>query len=176
MKDYSVLLTCGEANMVILHDAFDKGYQQGCKDARNELGQNAIDLAHEESDRAYQQGLEDAWKVARKLLTVHTDALMELFDTKSPFLDFSAQEAIAKIKEYEEKHKQDAEIKVGDEVKDKIGYIGIVITDKPSREDEISVLFSEFEQVQLVCKSDLVKTGRHFDQIAEVIEKMRGEE
>lgn len=164
-----------------------KAYKDGYADAKTELGKNTINLVHEERDRAYQQGLDEAWEVAKKI--IHSNGLslqklMQIFGTAyfdKVLKENTASEAIAKIKEYEEKQKdteqeQNTEIKVGDEVKDnKIGYIGIVITDKPSRKDEISVLFSEFEQVQLVRKSDLVKTGRHFDQIAEVLAKMRGD-
>lgn len=180
MKDYSVLLTCGEANMVILHDAFDKGYQQGYADAKSELGKNAINLAHEESDRAYQQGLEDAWEAAKKLVLqpneggLSFETIYKIFD-KPEFLvleNVSASEAISKIKEYEEQQKQDA-IQVGDEVKTKIGNKGVVIA---ACEDGTLCVWFSGNHVQMYPVKDLSKIGRHFPQIAEVLAEMRGEE
>ena len=94
------------------------------------------------------------------------------------FKKYSASEAIAKIKEYEEKQKKDDEIKVGDEV-----YI--IMENYPS---VVSCVFSESgldnpKAVHITGSgkyavtpcSQLHKTGRHFDCIAEVLEQLKGE-
>lgn len=79
----------------------------------------------EAEKRAYEQGLKEAWECARKLmLSSDCDGGMERKDINEIFgvseyyalKDFTASEAIAKIREYEEKQKIDDEIKVGYEV------------------------------------------------------------
>ncbi len=72
--------------------------------------------------------------------------------------------------------KQDAEIKVGDEVITKIGNKGVVIMDVPCEDGSICVWFPTCNRIQMYPVKDLSKTGRHFDQITEVLDKMRGEE
>lgn len=179
MKDYSVLLTCGEANMVIIHDAFDKGYQQGYADA-------TIDLANEKNDRAYQQGLDDAWKAARKVTScegLSFQELKQIFDTasfSSIFENTTASEAVAKIKEYEEKQKQDTEIKVGDEVySEDLDWTFIVTKIITTKYMDNTVKRYEGICTDGACYDNLpkniVKTGRHFDEIAKVLAEMRGE-
>lgn len=158
----------------------DRVYQKGYADAKSELGQNAIDLAHKESNRAYQQGLEDAWEAAGKIakddgLPIHE--VGQIFGTVSfcrILKENTASEAIAKIKEYEEQQKQDAEIQVGDEIIDKTIGRAIVLSVRPCFE-QMSVLTSDgsvFENLN-ICIGD--KTGRTFPQIAEVLAEIRGE-
>ena len=176
MKNYSVLLSCGEANMIIIRDAFDKGYQQGYTDAKSELGQNAVDLAHEESDRTYQQGLNDAWEAAKKIKRMgiaEKDAIFAEIgkSTYSVIMSMSASEAIAKIKEYEEQHKQDT-IQAGDEVNHQ-GLISVVVRIA----DDCIYTISECGTTPKYYQNDnLVKTGKHYPQIAEVLAEMRGAE
>ena len=167
--------------MIIIHDAFDKGYQQGYADAKSELGQNAIDLAHEESNRAYQQGLEDAWEFIQKLLKDVCDGgyTIPLLQNALGYCNifdivrhYGISEAIAKIKEYEDKQKQFA---VGDEVySDAFDDKGIIthITD-----DKVSCvcIICNGSTMMKVGTNGLHKTGRHFDAIAEVLAEMRGE-
>lgn len=125
MKDYSLRNEKSrliQASATSLHEhiteLFENGYDQGYADAKFELGQNAIDLAHEESDRAYQQGLEDAWEAAKKIhdgqipyKVFGLDKTGNGFTYASPLNwgeNMSSSEAIAKIKEYEEKQKHTA--------------------------------------------------------------------
>ena len=188
MKDYSLRNEKSrliQATATSLHEhiteLFDNGYDQGYADA-------TIDLAHEESDRAYQQGLEDAWKAARKLALssleggLDIETVAEIFDGLTYYYvlkDVPASEAIAKIKAYEEQHKQDTEIKVGDEV---------VLNGNASYENEKAIILAydgkSYPYNVLMSNGDTewvkedsieYKTGRHFDAIAEVLAEMRGE-
>lgn len=176
MNDYEEIINSAKYN---IETQIYRAYQQGYEDAKSELGKNIINLTHEERDIAYQQGLEDAWEAARKLAVssreggLAAEIVTEIFDGLSYYMvlkDVSASEAIAKIKEYEQQ-KQDA-IKVGDEVVID-GSIGIVTRAFPGavtcyvmRKDG-----SSGEEDRNDCKT----TGRHFDQISEVLEKMRGD-
>ena len=131
-------------------------------------------------ENEYNRGLNEAWETAKKIMRMdifEKDAIFAEIgkSTRSVIMDMSASEAIAKIKEYEEQQKQDAEIKVGDEVVMKYGYKGIVITDVPEG-GNISVWFPNCTHVQMYPVKDLSKTGRTFPQIAEVFTEMRGEE
>ena len=93
--------------------AYSRGFEDG-KEAKEELAQ-----------KAYQKGLDDAWECARKLMLssyvdggIASTEIVKIFGVRPYYTlkDFSASEAIAKIKEYEEKQEAENEIKVGDEV------------------------------------------------------------
>lgn len=180
MKDYSLRNKTFKLIDIIsklinnhITEAFENGYEQGYNDAKSELGQNAIDLAHEESDRAYRQGLDDAWVVIKKITKDETvggysfEMIRDIFSSACVYdivRNYTAEEAIAKIKEYEDKQKQDT-IRIGDEIETKFGTRGVVITDTPDEEGTISVWFRTDAHVQSYPVKDLMKTGRHFDQI-----------
>ena len=71
--------------------------------------------------------------------------------------------------------KQNDEIHVGDELKDD-GNIRAVVLDIMD-EDYVSYeVFTENGIVDEWQKGIVVKTGRHFDEVAELLEKMRGEQ
>jgi hypothetical protein len=118
-------------------------------------------------------GMCDAWEAARKVADywMHCRSV-ELFNTPDIIKIFenkTASEAIEKLKAYE----QDAEIKVGDEVIATSGKAVIVgINDD---KDKVRYIYPDstlgFDNI---C--NLTKTGRHFPEIATVLEKMRGEQ
>ena len=137
--------------------------------------------------KAYNRGLADAWDAARKIHdgqipyeVFGLDKTGNGFTYASPLNwreTITVQEAIAKIKAYEEKQDEASKIKAGDEVRDDVyGHIGIVITDKPSKENRISVWFPDYSHVQLIAIDNLIKTGRHFSQISELQEELQGAE
>lgn len=84
-------------------DGFDDGYNQGYFDAK---GTN--------DDEIREQGRKDAWECARKMMLSDEDGgialsnILKIFGMTqySAIKRFSASEAIAKIKEYEEKQEQ----------------------------------------------------------------------
>ena len=98
-------LTCVEA-------AYDKGYKAAKQD-----------VVATGNKSEYERGLNDAWECAKKIVAdtgLNYEELGEIFGYTAMdtiFGNFSASEAIARIKEYEGRQKKaDDEIHVGDEV------------------------------------------------------------
>lgn len=130
------------------------------------------DKALHSTDKAYNKGLEDAWELAKKIvLPDHlggytVDELKDIFG-KNTFASlmntFSPQEALAKVKAYEEHN----EIKVGDVVRSKGCNVEGIIT--KISEIKIYRLFKDgsCDSISTKVKEDLEKTGRHFDSIDE---------
>ena len=177
MKDYKnpiyATMKMARANLSRIADNI---YQQGY-----EAGKAATPFTDtkEAEDKAYNRGLNEAWDAARKIAVdvidggYSLDELREIFDETLDRIIFkrnTASEAIAKIKAYEDE--QDAEIKVGDEVKHQ-GFRSVVVRIA----DDCIYTISECGTTPKYCKDDdLVKTGRHFDEIAEVLTELRGAE
>lgn len=160
---------CEEARNV----GYKNGYQDGCNDKQHDL------------EYDYAKGLEDAWELARKIVLPEWDSnkkgytineMKEIWNRRgySRILeDFTAQQALAKIKEYEEKQKEAAEIKVGDEViydREKC-----VVTAIANGGYTIMLLGlgggymvrTTRDEIQGKC------TGRHFPQVDEVLKQMQ---
>jgi len=168
LKDGKAVTLANEQN-----NAFNDGYKKCLNDM--EL------VRKEERDRGYedgyQEGIFEAWEAARKILFNPDDGGMSAIDVNEVFgesswtvmKDFSASEVAAKIKEYEDSKQK---IKVGDEVEAVSGKAVIIhISDN---KDKARYIYSDstlgFDDI---C--NLSKTGRHFPEIATVLEKMRNE-
>ena len=163
-------------------ELFENGYDQGYEDGKNASCEYNMECE-------YIRGLNEAWEAAKKLVHPvnggYTGAEKKIiFDNStsdSILLNYTASEAIAKIKAYEKQQKQDAEqkqdteIKVGDEVITEFGYKGVVITNVPCKDGNICVWSPTCTHVQMYPIKNLTKTGRHFPQIAEVMTELRGE-
>ena len=177
---------CREA-MTNIWNAYDKGYKQGYKDGEDIEQKNGAITKAEVAKMEYERGLNDAWEAARKIVLpsdCYTNGLYgnmkEIFGlndylARGVFTDFSASEAIAKIKEYEEKQeeqtKEEEEFKVGDEVIsdarrfvvlgiDASGWYNMWCLDNGLTYDNL-------------CSKDLTKTGRSFPQLAELFKQMK---
>ena len=135
MKNNAViyeLITESQGDLAVrMREVFDRGYEQGLKD---------------NSEEAYQKGLDDAWECARTIVNYMWNSgcseVKKVFDTYSIYVvlnNYSASEAISKIKAFEEQKKAEKEeIKVGTRVrttKDKdysgeklfpVGTVGII--------------------------------------------------
>lgn len=125
--------------------------------------------------KTYEDGLNEAWKAARKIACLSSDdgytmeELIEIFGLESISIIFkeqSANEAITKIKEYENR------IGVGDEVKWQNG-IGVII-----EYDGYSTTVMKPNGTATIVYNEtaLKKTGRHFPQIEEVLKKLKEED
>ena len=124
--------------------------------------------AEKAQEEAYQRGLSDAWEAARKIQDTGGNLTWWIHNT-------TASEAIEKLKEYEQKQE---EIKVGDEV---VGiYTGeeetepfVIIRKIP--EIDPTYYFGIYSKSGEFCQGGLKlkKTGRHFPEIAEVLQKMK---
>lgn len=177
MKDKTIKNAMNDIEKIIL-DVYSQGYNDGIKD-----GKESVQI---DDSTAYEQGLNDAWECARRIDNDYDleQYLIDSIESKSYiercdlFNQLSPQECMAKIKEYEEKQTEKAEIKVGDEViyhGDGVhdGSVGVVIgVEKDWRE----VRFKSSWNSVGIHKDTLTKTGRHFPQIEEVLEQMKGEE
>lgn len=172
MKDYKnpiyATMKMARANLSRIADNI---YQQGY-----EAGKAATPFTDtkEAEDKAYNRGLNEAWDAARKLREIPMDDYSELFESKSPYFDFSAQEVLAKIKDYEDK--QDAEIKVGDEIRlhDAIEVVTSVMSTGLQTIDASGNTSTWYYNTYPLETWE--KTGRTFPQIAEVLAEMRGAE
>ena len=137
-------------------------------------------------DTAYQRGLNDAWEAARKIADMWTrmdnDELLAIFGIterighytiNSLFGKQTANEAIEKLKAYEEKQEAADEIKVGDEV-NWLGDCFIVtrIFQSRTQKEQCDGIDDDGCVYHDILMDDLEKTGRHFD-IASILEDMR---
>ena len=185
MKDYKEAIESimkDTTSKVIDHaiKAYHQGYENGLGKAQTDsyvkgYVDGKADTPFTDTDEAYNRGLNEAWEAARKLGAIPMDDYSELFETKSPYFDFSVQEVLAKIKEYEDKQKQE-QFAIGDEVySDAFDDKGIIthIT-----EDNVSCvcIICNGSTMMKVGTIGLHKTGRHFPQIAEVLKQMNREE
>ena len=154
-------------------EAYQKGYETGYED-----GKELCPLPKVCHNNAYQKGLSDAWEAARKLWEIDISTLHKIFykETRMDcYMYYTATEAVAKIKEYEDKQE---EIKVGNEVKafEKKPFI---VTGFGYGDDEEDVYCYGFVTENGIStsakKNSCVRTGRHFPEIAAIFEKMRNE-
>ena len=183
----------GLGKLTPLDKELEEAYLQGKHDAEQDLAraahkeayQNGYDEAkriyqnpNAESD--YQRGLDDAWEAARKICNEPEDgglpagAVVELFGRNGPILGCSAQNAINKIKAYEEQQKSD-EIKVGDEVRSNNAisdHSGIVLA--LSLEGNSAKVLENDGSMMWVAANVLTKTGRHFNFLTPLLEAMKG--
>ena len=131
-------------------------------------------------DTAYQQGLEDAWEAARKLFSTMADSDIEkAFPIEwnnggfKALMDLQPQDAIAKMKAYEEK--QNDKIEVGDTVdlKDAVSDKGGGIVTKIFDNDCCYIVWYDGSGGAW-AKDTLVKTGKHID-IASILREINDE-
>lgn len=145
-------------------EAYDKGYD----DATAEIGSDEQAIA----EKAYQSGLKDAWEAARKIVCRISDGgytqdlLDGIFGSHNYQLimaQYSASDAVEKISKYEPEQHQ-----VGDEVE---GDFGIGIITKPV-EGGAYIMWRDGSTGGHTANQFRV-TGRHFPEIAAVLQKMK---
>lgn len=105
MKDYSAIDGIIKQTRECVTEAYNKGYKDGYKD-----GQVVTQQAF---DAEYERGLEDAWKAIYKIVAdvpeggLDACSLRDIFGLitlKQIISEYSPQDVMQKIKEYEEKH------------------------------------------------------------------------
>lgn len=130
------------------------------------LLRNERDDVQKQVNEAYQRGLDDAWEAAKKIVCddeLDWNTLLHIFNRGNfdgIFGDYSASEAIAKLKAYEEKRKADDEIKVGDEV---IYNEHKFIVFATETEECYASLFDVNGRHASASQRECKKTGRHVD-------------
>ena len=146
--------------------------------AREDLEELNSDYINEHygqmQDEAYQRGLEDAWEAAKKLFSSMADSDIEkAFPIEwnnggfKALMNLQPQEAIAKLKAYEDKPSD--RIEVGDEVATETGKKYTVV----SFGDGGTVCGFNMDGKWTGWKpKEVTKTGKHYD-IQSILEAMR---
>lgn len=164
----------GELQEEAYQRGHDDGYEAGCATAFKPV-----------SDAEYQRGLEDAWEAAKKIFGYEIDGAIPIADIGNVFgyepckafctadilRDFTVQEAITKLKAYDDGKHSDS-IEVGDEVETKDGKRFVVTTFGSSFDGDIAVGVCADGLGLGVDLKELRKTGKHYD-IASILEAMR---
>ena len=145
----------------------------------NEVMKHICDVMRKRIDESYQRGLDDAWEAARKLFSSMADSDIEkAFPIEwnnggfKALMNLQPQEAIEKLKAYEEKQKADDEINVGDEVDWKGDRFIVTRICQPLIDKLCDGLGEDGHPYLSIAINRLTKTGRHFD-IPKILEEMR---
>ena len=142
--------------------------------------QTGIDEAYEafRDVEAYQRGLTDAWETVKTLDSLDQWDASNLVGFEvvnySDWLAHSPQEIVEKCKAWKEKKAKaeaeaEEEIRVGDEVVERSGTtftVTQIIDDSVYGIGQSGCFEGEYKQ-------DLHKTGRHFDQVEQLLKEMR---
>ena len=125
----------------------------------------------EENKKTYEDGLNEAWELARNIIC-KPDNRSKVFgiDVASAILkNYTILQAIAKVKEHEE-------IKVGDEVEHVDTHDRVIVTYVSKNTPHIDIMWKDGSVGIRAPKEKFKKTGRHFKEIEEVLEKMKEDE
>ena len=151
-----------------LEEAYQKGFEAG---------------QHEATTLEYQQGLDDAWETIREIARTTYVQRSEIFDGLQDILSimrkFSPSEVITKLREYEQQ-KTNAEIKVGDEVKNTLelmnNAVGYFI--EPTNNEYYRVLRYVNGKIDIVAwhMENCVRTGGHSYAVERMVGVMKGEQ
>lgn len=144
-----------------------------------QVRKEAYDRGYDDAKGGYENGFENgmivAWDAARKIGNMPYGEEERVFGSGGwAFIEkHTASEAIEKIRQYEQEQE---EFQVGDEVELKCGVRPAIYMQGTKGSDEIYLLFNDGSCGQH-SKSEIErKTGRHFPEIATILEKMRGEQ
>ena len=127
----------------------------------------------------YQRGLNDAWNAARDIeLSVDDGGLSiqeieHIFGDMSPnsiIKNFNPEYIVNKLNEYNDR--KPIEINVGDEVANSITEAVMIVIRKCSDEKYVDVMYKDGSVTKGYPISELKKTGRHFSEIANALDKM----
>ena len=148
-----------------------------------EPSQKAIDLQYARdienvARMNYNEGTKDAWDFARSINYLEYDDFVSCFGGKTEEAVYELSYSEVKAK-YEAWKKQKDEIRVGDE---------IVYADDPNKEKAIvlrlyqpkqykplaDILCEDGTVVKMVNVESLAWTGRHFDEVEDMLKKMKG--
>jgi hypothetical protein len=147
----------------VREEAYADGYKKGCDAKFRRL-----------TGSEYQRGLNDAWECARKIVdcAIPYEALENYLEigecTADVIKHLPAFKAIEVVRQYEQEKE---EIKVGDEVNAPFGKAIVVNIDSVA--EKIWLVYADGHGGFEYFKDAPTKTGRHFPEIAEVLEKMR---
>lgn len=161
----------------LIEQAYDRGYKAGEEQA------NAI--IDEQKTQWIEQGRNEAWEAARKIGQNSQSMLeyqigfdfskMKSYESANPswwvVMNYSASESIEKLKAWEQKQQED-EIRVGDEVRDCDSQLYTVISISTTNK----ICGIDARGFWVTCDYDsVVRTSKHYDEIAQILAKMKEE-
>lgn len=164
----------GEFVEALSSRVYKRGYNDGYKNGIVVKNINDSTFANAKKiQEAYENGLNDVWEYVEKLGQLTIKEIYEVFGVEYDNIygiiaDYTPSEFIKAIKAYEE---QENEIHVGDEVVSIYGNRGYVTC---ITEDELCVLYPD-GTVGHSTATTYTKTGRHFPQIVEILEQLKGD-
>lgn len=146
-----------------------------CKSARwYNLGDTIINRLEPYTEHDRNAIENDVWELAKKLISMSGNEVSDMIGYTTNFgevmYNMTYQEAKARYEEW----KQKEEIEVGDELKD----------DENIRAVVLDILDADYESYEVITENGIVdewqkgivvKTGRHFSDIEELLKKMREE-
>lgn len=154
-----------------IRDELEKqAYQRGYEEAYDTAYADAEGIYESGKRAMYQKGLKDAWEAARTLW--NTPNRKEIFGHttfNTVLTTLTAQETIEKIQAYEQE--KEKEIQVGDEVNAPFGKAIVVNIDSVA--EKIWLVYADGHGGFEYFKDAPTRTGRHFPEIAEVLQKMK---
>ena len=120
----------------------------------------------------YFRGLKEAWELARKIVKNSVDKNELEFKCKEPLLDYTVFEAIDRSAEYVDfMNFLDADIAVGDEVQSyDVKYIVVRINEQRRTFEGIGACGVDMD----LKLENFHKTGRHFDEIENLMSAFKG--
>lgn len=152
----------------------------------NEAIKHICDVVQKRIVEAHQRGVEDGrnetWEAAKKIFGSNTDGgyCMEqireilgkrsLFFTTDVIRQCTINEVIEKLKAYEEKQKEDEDVKRGDVVRNKINGLTYIVT--LASEGGYVLLDSDGNFATSCITNSFEKTGKHVD-IDKILEAMK---
>lgn len=169
----------------LIEQAYQRGYKVGREAGYEDWKNSAFNDVTIDAESFIEQGRNETWKAVKKIYLSIDDGGLPSDEVKKIFgmdycydimTKFSASEAIAKIKAYEQKKQEEDKIEVGDEVRwlKNTDYVGIV-TYVDYQNNMIWIMghdgrhfiggSHEIEKYE--------KTGRHFSDMDELIKKMQ---
>lgn len=176
-----------------LENAYNKGYKVGYnEEIAKQKDPNFVPLqkcpTQLEDCKAYKLGLEDGYKGYKYLEKWFADTCFyddednlfpeykrrqaDICCLEDIITDVGFSEVLNRVKAYEEK--KNGEIKVGDEVVvTSVGFKGIVLS--IYSDERYRVIYKD-GIISNEEKNTLKRTGRHFDEVGQLLDKLRGEE
>ncbi len=167
-------------------ELIEQAYRRGFK-----AGQEEMQDKCEEKQKWIEQGRNEAWKTAVSIAKASNEMLHSMgfivnhannaaINSCFTIQRYTASEAIEKIHAWEEKKAEDDEIKVADEVifnRDEPFNVIVTCIRKNDGEVHSYVVMGDNGMLwDYVKPSEITKTGRHFPEIAEVLERMKNGE
>ena len=160
-----------------IRDELEKqAYQRGYEEAYDTAYADAEGIYESGKRVMYQKGLKDAWEAARKIFSMDGEVRETLLHNcffKDIIENISASEAIEKIRQYEQEKEE--QIQVGDEVENTQTGVRFIVTHMwVNNHGEKGVSGFNRDCSAFSTTIELIrKTGRHFPEIAEVLQKMK---